>query len=231
MKPDWRVQGKTWPNREASSFVVAGGLRWHVQQMGEGPVLLLLHGAGAATHSWRDLAPLLARDFRVIAPDLPGHGFTDTPPAEGLSLPGMARSLTSLLQALGVKPFMAVGHSAGAALAIRLALGRTDRPWRRGQSQRSPGAVSRVRRRALSRHGPAPVPQSAGHRDVRLPRPPPRGRRAADREHRVVHRSGRAGAVRQPPAHQRSHRGGPGHDGQLEPAASGERPSVADGRP
>ena len=55
------------------------GLRWHVQMMGTGPQVLLLHGAGAATHSWRDVAPLLARDFTVIAPDLPGHGFTDTP--------------------------------------------------------------------------------------------------------------------------------------------------------
>ena len=57
--------------------------------MGDGPDLLLLHGSGAATHSWRDLAPLLARDFRVIAPDLPGHGFTETPGGDGLSLPGI----------------------------------------------------------------------------------------------------------------------------------------------
>ncbi len=102
--------------------MLAGGLRWHVQTLGEGPVLLLLHGTGAATHSWRDLAPLLARDFKVIAPDLPGHGFTDTPPGSGLSLDGMARSLEALLQTLGVEPVMAVGHSAGAALALRLAL-------------------------------------------------------------------------------------------------------------
>ncbi len=122
MKPDWRVLGKDWPNRDASRFVTAGGLRWHVQVMGEGPTLLLLHGAGAATHSWRDLAPLLARDFTVVAPDLPGHGFTDTPSSEGLSLNGMARSLASLLGTLEAKPVMAVGHSAGAALAVRLAL-------------------------------------------------------------------------------------------------------------
>lgn len=122
MKPDWNREGREWPNREASRFVTAGGLRWHVQVMGEGPALLLLHGSGAATHSWRDLAPRLARDFTVIAPDLPGHGFTDTPASAGLSLPGMSERLSRLLDALEVEPAMAVGHSAGAALALRMAL-------------------------------------------------------------------------------------------------------------
>jgi magnesium chelatase accessory protein len=122
-KPDWNTDGRTWPNRAASRFVVADGLRWHVQVMGSGPPILLIHGTGAATHSWRDLAPLLARDFTVIAPDLPGHGFTETPDAEGLSLAGMARGLGALLDALGVEPVLAVGHSAGAAIAMQMGLG------------------------------------------------------------------------------------------------------------
>ena len=42
--PRWDVEGRDWPNRAASRFVDAGQLRWHVQVMGEGPVLLLLHG-------------------------------------------------------------------------------------------------------------------------------------------------------------------------------------------
>jgi magnesium chelatase accessory protein len=90
--------------------------------MGSGPVLLLVHGTGAATHSWRDLAPLLARQFTVIAPDLPGHGFTSLPPPEGLSLPGMARELDALLAALDVRPDIVVGHSAGAAILARMCL-------------------------------------------------------------------------------------------------------------
>jgi magnesium chelatase accessory protein len=122
VKPDWNREGRDWPNRAASRFVQAAGLRWHVQIMGEGPVLLLLHGAGAATHSWRDLAPLLARDFRIVAPDLPGHGFTSTPSREDLSLPGMVRALGDLLAALELRPDTAVGHSAGAPLALRLRL-------------------------------------------------------------------------------------------------------------
>jgi magnesium chelatase accessory protein len=127
VKPEWDKEGRDWPNRGASRFVFAAGIKWHVQVMGSGPPLLLLHGAGAATHSWRDLAPLLARDFTVIAPDLPGHGFTETPGGDGLSLPGMARGLTDLLAKLQVRPDFAVGHSAGSAIAMRMALsGRFD---------------------------------------------------------------------------------------------------------
>ena len=120
--PKWEIDGRDWPNREFSSFVSAGGLRWHVQRMGQGPVLLLLHGTGAATHSWRDLAPLLADHFTVIAPDLPGHGFTTAPPFERMSLPGMAAAVGDLIDALGVRPELALGHSAGAAILIRLCL-------------------------------------------------------------------------------------------------------------
>jgi magnesium chelatase accessory protein len=121
--PDWETDGLDWPNREASRFVDAGGLRWHVQVMGSGPVLLLLHGTGASTHSFRDLLPLLAARFQVVAPDLPGHGFTARPedPA-GLSLPGMSAAVAALLGALALSPRIAVGHSAGAALLCQMQL-------------------------------------------------------------------------------------------------------------
>ncbi|MFO0512606.1 MAG: alpha/beta fold hydrolase BchO [Gammaproteobacteria bacterium] len=121
--PDWSTDGHDWPNREASRFVAAGGLRWHVQVAGSGPALLLLHGTGASTHSFRDLLPLLARRFTVVAPDLPGHGFTTRPTdPSGLSLPGMAASIAALLRALAVAPQVAVGHSAGAAILCRMCL-------------------------------------------------------------------------------------------------------------
>lgn len=118
----WQRQGRDWPNRESSRFVRAAGLLWHVQVMGAGPVLLLVHGTGAATHSWRALAPLLARHFTVVAPDLPGHGFTDTPATARLGLPGMAKSLQGLLWALNMRPALAMGHSAGAAILARMTL-------------------------------------------------------------------------------------------------------------
>lgn len=118
----WQREGRDWPNRASSRFVRASGMTWHVQVMGEGPVVLLAHGTGAATHSWRALAPLLARRLTVVAPDLPGHGFTGAPPGATLSLPFMARALAALCDALGVSPALAVGHSAGAAILARLCL-------------------------------------------------------------------------------------------------------------
>ncbi len=119
---DWRTDGAHWPNRTASRFVAAAGLRWHVQVAGAGPVLLLLHGTGASTHSWRDLLPLLTQHFTVVAPDLPGHGFTDPLPRARLSLQGMADAHAALLEVLQLKPALAVGHSAGAAILVQMAL-------------------------------------------------------------------------------------------------------------
>ncbi|MGJ3265305.1 MAG: alpha/beta fold hydrolase BchO [Salinarimonas sp.] len=127
---DWARDGADWPNREASRFVRAAGASWHVQRMGPAgaPVLLLAHGTAAATHSWRDLMPLLAAEFDVIACDLPGHGFTE-PMAHGRpTLPGMARAMADLLAALEARPALVVGHSAGAALAIRMVLDRLIQP-------------------------------------------------------------------------------------------------------
>lgn len=121
-KPQWEVEGRRWPLRAWSSFHRAGGLDWHVQTGGSGPVCLLLHGTGAATHSWRTLAPLLAAQFTVVAPDLPGHGFTATPERTPLTLGTMARLVGALVQALDVKPALVVAHSAGAAIALRMAL-------------------------------------------------------------------------------------------------------------
>ena len=107
--------------------MISSGLRWHFQQMGEGPALLLLHGTGAATHTWRDLAPLLASRFTVIAPDLPGHGFTAPLDAKRLSLAGMAAAVGDLLETLEMTPRLVVGHSAGAAVLARMTLdGRID---------------------------------------------------------------------------------------------------------
>lgn len=124
--PDWDRDGADWPNRTASRFVTADGYRWHVQDMGAAahPICLLLHGTGAATHSWRDVMPLLAERYRVIAVDLPGHGFTRPNHSRRVTLPGMAASLGALLDALKVVPDRIAAHSAGVAVALELLLAR-----------------------------------------------------------------------------------------------------------
>lgn len=115
----WRAIGRTWPHHASSRFVNAGGMRWHVQEMGpkggEAPVLFLLHGAGASTHSWRDMMSGLAEQFRVIAVDLPGHAFSDCPKDYRPTLQRVSSLLGELIQVLGVDVRLAVGHSAGAA--------------------------------------------------------------------------------------------------------------------
>ena len=119
----WEIEGARWPNRQSSRFVEAAGLRWHVQRSGSGPVLLLVHGTGAATHSWAGLAPVLAAGgFDVIALDLPGHGFTDSLPFRQMSVEGLGEALGELLRRLDASPRIAVGHSAGAAILVDMAL-------------------------------------------------------------------------------------------------------------
>jgi len=128
-----------WPGRDNSHGVLVAGLRWHVQwfdlapanlaatdaasAVRRRPTVLLLHGTGASTHSWRGLLPHLLPHARVLVPDLPGHAGTERPSAaSGLSLPGMASSLAALLQVLQLQPDLVVGHSAGAAIGARLCL-------------------------------------------------------------------------------------------------------------
>ncbi len=124
------AQAADWPNRDASRFLRVGPLTWHVQVGGAdtAPVMLLLHGTGASTHSWRGVWPYLVRHFRVVAPDLPGHGFTSVPGGHRLSLPAMARDLAGLLDAIGSEPALAVGHSAGAAVLARMCIDRMIAP-------------------------------------------------------------------------------------------------------
>lgn len=118
----WDRDGREWPHREFSRFVEADGLHFHVQQMGEGPVLLLLHGTGASSHSWHRVMPLLADNYTVVVPDLPLHGFTGGEPISSrASLPSMVRALGALIEAMDIVPTAIVSHSAGAAIALEMA--------------------------------------------------------------------------------------------------------------
>ncbi len=121
MALDWSRDGAAWPNRELSRFVATRGVRWHVQRGGAGPRLLLLHGAGASSHSWRGLIPLLLARFEILAPDLPGQGFSRGTTSR-YTLSAMSEDFGHLLEAEDFAPDLVVGHSAGAAIALRMVL-------------------------------------------------------------------------------------------------------------
>lgn len=117
---DWARDSAIWPNARASRFVDCKPHKWHIQQAGEGDTLLLLHGAGGATQSWRGLFPILANSFHVVAPDLPGQGFTRMGTRVRCGLRPMADDVNRLCGELDIRPDLIVGHSAGAVLALEL---------------------------------------------------------------------------------------------------------------
>lgn len=96
-------------------------LRLFAERDGVGPPLLLIHGLGADHRDWRDVKPSLARRYRVIAPDLRGHGAS--PRGGGPYSPGhMARDVLALMDAEGIDRAPVVGHSMGGAVALSMAL-------------------------------------------------------------------------------------------------------------
>ena len=122
-RPNWHSLKSVWPNSEASHFVRVSGLIWHFIEMNSQsamPKILLIHGTGASAHSFRGCLPLLAQSYHVLAIDLPGHGFTNTPSSHKLSLTSMTQLIAQLLKALNFQPDILLGHSAGAAIAISL---------------------------------------------------------------------------------------------------------------
>ncbi len=87
---------------------------------GAGEVLLLVHGMGGSSSSWRELVPKLAKKYRVIAPDLLGHGLSDKPRGD-YSVGAFAVWLRDLLDTLGVPKATIVGHSLGGGIAMQFA--------------------------------------------------------------------------------------------------------------
>jgi len=118
---DWERDLPTWPLHQHSRRVASRPHRWHVQEIGRGPQAIFLHGAGGSAHSFRDLAPLLADDIGCLLIDLPGQGFSEAGSRQRLGLEAMAEDVARLAAAEGWQPAAIVGHSAGGALALRLA--------------------------------------------------------------------------------------------------------------
>lgn len=96
------------------------GKRRAFVKVGQGPALLLIHGIGDSSDTWRDVIPSLARDHTVIAPDLLGHGRSDKPRAD-YTVAGYANAMRDLLSVLDIESATVVGHSLGGGVAMQFA--------------------------------------------------------------------------------------------------------------
>lgn len=124
----WSRAGRDWPHASASRFVLTPSVEWHVQRLGRGPRLLLLHGTGASTHSFSGLVDCLAPHCELLLPDLPGHAFSRCRAEFIPTLEGSARAVAELCRALDYAPAAIVGHSAGAAIGLAMAVERLAAP-------------------------------------------------------------------------------------------------------
>jgi haloacetate dehalogenase len=110
----------------SSSIRVSDGVEIHVTVGGNGAPLLLLHGYPQTHAMWHKIAPLLARRFSVVMPDLRGYGDSDKPPGgddhAAYSKRRMAQDQTDVMRALGHRRFQAVGHDRGGRVLHRLCL-------------------------------------------------------------------------------------------------------------
>jgi len=95
----------------------------------DAPAVLLLHGFPTSSHMFRQLIPQLAADYRVVAPDLPGFGFTDSPPRSGFkyTFDNLARVIDAFTERVGLKRFAVYIFDYGAPVGLRLALAHPDR--------------------------------------------------------------------------------------------------------
>jgi pimeloyl-ACP methyl ester carboxylesterase len=100
--------------------VTLHGDRVAYRDEGTGEALLLVHGMGGSSNTWRGVIPLLAKKYRVIAPDLLGHGESDKPRGD-YSVGAFAVLLRDLLDALDVSRVTVVGHSLGGGIAMQFA--------------------------------------------------------------------------------------------------------------
>ncbi|KAK7031780.1 Alpha/beta hydrolase fold protein [Favolaschia claudopus] len=92
------------------------------------PTVLLLHGYPTSSHQYRNLIPLLSKHYRVIAPDLPGFGFTTVPAERNYTytFASLATTIGAFLDALSIKSFAVYIFDYGAPVALRLALQRPE---------------------------------------------------------------------------------------------------------
>ena len=112
-----------WPYSEYSKFLETDNFVWHYQLIGKpgNPIILLIHGAGASSHSWANLIPKL-HEFQVLAVDLPGHRFSKIKKGIRPQHDTIVRDLIILFESLKIKPNVFVGHSIGAVIVLSLSV-------------------------------------------------------------------------------------------------------------
>ena len=110
-------------------MIETNGIRLHVAEQGEGPLVILCHGFPECWYSWRHQLPALARaGFRAVAPDLRGYGRSDRPQqVEKYTILDDIGDIVGLLDALGARQAVIAGHDVGATMAWQAALLRPDR--------------------------------------------------------------------------------------------------------
>lgn len=112
-------------------FVDADGIRVFYREAGDRarPTLLLLHGFASSSHQFRELIPLLADKFHLVAPDLPGFGFTEVPAQRNYRyrFDSFGETLTAFVDALALKSYALYVFDYGAPAGLRLALHYPER--------------------------------------------------------------------------------------------------------
>lgn len=107
------------------------GARISVATAGDGPALLLLHGYPQTHRMWERIAPALARDYTLVAPDLRGYGASEKPASTAdhstYSKRAMAADMAEVMTLLGYDRFAVCGHDRGARVAHRMALDWAER--------------------------------------------------------------------------------------------------------
>ncbi len=121
LAPQWLMAAHTWYQAEKAGLsthhVQVGHTDWTYYEGGEGPTIVLLHGYAADRNVWLQTAPMLTRHFRLIIPDLPGWGESTRQKDANYDISHQAVRLAGFVRALGLGPFVLVGHSMGGAIA------------------------------------------------------------------------------------------------------------------
>jgi len=109
--------------------IKTNGINMHIAEAGEGPLVLMLHGFPELWYSWRHQLPALAEaGFHAVAPDVRGYGRTDAPePIEAYTMRELTADAVGVLDALGEREAVVIGHDWGAPMAWNSAVLYPDR--------------------------------------------------------------------------------------------------------